>query len=175
MTFGGAEVGGHDDAVSAVAICPTASATTFATGCEDSVCRLFDMRSCKQMNVYADDSHKHGVTSITFNKSGTLLYAAYLPTTYTESPSYWAWDVMSSESPFQKECHNDKISCIAISPNGNLTHSRYSCFSPFSLSFSLYVFFLLFPFLSCLRFLVFLCAGKALVTGSSDGNCMVWA
>ena len=49
----------------------------FGTASDDSTCRLFDTRACRQVNRYAHDKIVCSSTSICFSASGRYLFAGY--------------------------------------------------------------------------------------------------
>ncbi|XP_020250495.1 guanine nucleotide-binding protein subunit beta-like isoform X2 [Asparagus officinalis] len=71
---------GHEGDVNAVKFFPDGQ--RFGTGSDDGTCRLFDMRTGHQLQVYGqrhedNDNDAPIVTSIAFSISGRLLFAGY--------------------------------------------------------------------------------------------------
>lgn len=58
------------------------------TGSDDATCRLFDMRSDCQLNVYTDNKLASAVTTVEFSPSGRVLFASY------EDGTLGTWDVL---------------------------------------------------------------------------------
>jgi WD40 repeat protein len=92
MNFGGAEVGGHGAPINTVKANPACPTTTFASGADDAIARLFDVRACKQMNSMegSNSPEDYSITDMSFSKSGRALFVSYTV------PVFWAWDVVSS-------------------------------------------------------------------------------
>lgn len=69
---------GHERDVNTVKFFPDGN--SFGTGSEDGTCRLFDIRTGHQLQVYHqqnNDTNVPHVTSIAFSISGRLLFAGY--------------------------------------------------------------------------------------------------
>jgi len=85
---------GHEGDVNSVKFFPDGQ--IFGTGSDDGTCRLFDMRTGHQLQVY---SQHHGdnnsdapiVTSIAFSISGRLLFAGY------SNGDCYVWDTLVAE------------------------------------------------------------------------------
>lgn len=80
---------GHERDVNAVKFFP--DGYSFATGSDDGTCRLFDVRTGHQLQVYYQqhtDNEVPRVTSIAFSISGRLLFVGY-----TNSDCY-IWDTL---------------------------------------------------------------------------------
>lgn len=59
------------------------------SGSDDKTCRIFDMRSDCQLNVYSDINRVNSpVTKVEFSPSGRLFFASY------EDGTLSAWDVL---------------------------------------------------------------------------------
>lgn len=89
---------GHQGDVNTVKFFPDGQ--RFGTGSDDSTCRLYDMRTGHQLQVYsqqhdADDNDEPTVvptvTSIAFSLSGRLLFAGY------SSGDCYVWDTLVGE------------------------------------------------------------------------------
>ena len=67
----------------------------FGTGSDDGTCRLFDVRTGHQLQVYSQEPSDGGepllVTSIAFSVSGRLLFAAY------SNGDCFVWDTLLAE------------------------------------------------------------------------------
>ena len=95
--------------VSAVDFFP--SGTAVAGGGDDSTVRLFDLRACGPVGVYAEPRKRVGVTALAFSASGALLFAAY------DDPVCIAWEPMSADGVLH-ELVGDftrPVSCLAAS------------------------------------------------------------
>tara|TARA_A100001015_G_C15037112_1_gene737031 strand:- start:97 stop:1269 length:1173 start_codon:yes stop_codon:yes gene_type:complete len=98
---------------------------TFATGSDDSSCRLWDIRSYRELRKFQDVPKDEvpimcGVTSVSASKSGRILFAAY--------DDWWcrAWDTLGDESGFFKlqdpvkpYTHENRVACVSVAPDGN--------------------------------------------------------
>lgn len=83
---------GHKGDVSSVKFFPDGN--RFGTGSEDGTCRLFDIRTGHQLQVYnqpnSDSDFAH-VTSIAFSISGRLLFAGYA------NGDCYVWDTLLAQ------------------------------------------------------------------------------
>ena len=80
---------GHEGDVNTVKFFPDGN--RFGTGSDDGTCRLFDIRTGHQLQVYCqqhDDNKIPPVTSLAFSISGRLLFAGY-----TNGDCY-VWDTL---------------------------------------------------------------------------------
>lgn len=85
---------GHEGDVNSVKFFPDGH--RFGTGSEDGTCRLFDMRTGHQLQVYSrepdrNDNELPAVTSIAFSISGRLLFAGY------SNGDCYVWDTLLAE------------------------------------------------------------------------------
>jgi guanine nucleotide-binding protein G(I)/G(S)/G(T) subunit beta-1 len=85
---------GHEADVNSVKFFPDGH--RFGTGSDDGTCRLFDMRTGHQLQVYSrepnrDDNELPTVTSIAFSISGRLLFAGY------SNGDCYVWDTLLAE------------------------------------------------------------------------------
>lgn len=85
---------GHDGDVNSVKFFPDGH--RFGTGSDDGTCRLFDMRTGHQLQVYSrepdrNDNELPTVTSIAFSISGRLLFAGY------SNGDCYVWDTLLAE------------------------------------------------------------------------------
>jgi guanine nucleotide-binding protein G(I)/G(S)/G(T) subunit beta-1 len=85
----------------------------FATGSDDASCRLFDMRADRELNIYANNNILCGITSVAFSGSGRLLFAGY------EDYNVNVWDVLKGERVGVLAGHENRVSCLGVSPDGN--------------------------------------------------------
>lgn len=87
---------GHEGDVNSVKFFPDGN--RFGTGSEDGTCRLFDIRTGHQLQVYPpqqqqgdNDIPNPNVTSIAFSISGRLLFASY------SNGDCFVWDTLLAE------------------------------------------------------------------------------
>lgn len=105
---------GHESDINSVDFFPDGNA--FATGSDDSSCRIFDMRCYGEINKFANDSIICGITSVAFSKSGRLLFAGY------DDFNVYAWDTLSDGKmhAFQLlQPHENRVSSLQINPKGD--------------------------------------------------------
>ncbi|EFC40310.1 WD-40 repeat-containing protein [Naegleria gruberi] len=106
---------GHEGDINSVQFFPNGNA--FATGSDDCTCRLFDLRASREVMTYSDDNVREGVTSISFSKSGRVLFAAY------EDKKVIAWDSLKGTILQTLDGlpngHDNRVSCLAVSPDGH--------------------------------------------------------
>jgi guanine nucleotide-binding protein G(I)/G(S)/G(T) subunit beta-1 len=109
---------GHEGDVNSVKFFPDGN--RFGTGSEDGTCRLFDIRTGHQLQVYnqqhSDNEMAH-VTSIAFSISGRLLIAGY-----TNGDCY-VWDTLLAKVVLNlgslQNSHEGRISCLGLSADGS--------------------------------------------------------
>nr|DAD40701.1 TPA_asm: hypothetical protein HUJ06_015024 [Nelumbo nucifera] len=116
---------GHEGDVNTVKFFPDGQ--RFGTGSGDGTCRLFDMRTGHQLQVYhqqhaAADGEVPHVTSIAFSISGRLLFAAY------SNNDCYVWDTLVA-----KVCK--LVICIKFNPSDHIVTSFYKRLTPKSLTF----------------------------------------
>lgn len=85
---------GHEGDVNSVKFFPDGN--RFGTGSEDGTCRLFDIRTGHQLQVYPpqqgdSNTPSPSVTSIAFSISGRLLFASY------SNGDCFVWDTLLAE------------------------------------------------------------------------------
>eukprot|EP00514_Thraustochytrium_sp_LLF1b_P008909 CAMPEP_0184545268 /NCGR_PEP_ID=MMETSP0199_2-20130426/4191_1 /TAXON_ID=1112570 /ORGANISM="Thraustochytrium sp., Strain LLF1b" /LENGTH=356 /DNA_ID=CAMNT_0026939559 /DNA_START=770 /DNA_END=1843 /DNA_ORIENTATION=+ len=102
---------GHESDVNSVSYFPDCQA--IGTGSDDSTCRLFDIRACREVATYRSDPILCGVTSVDFSASGRLIFAGY------DDFNCYGWDVTQREAPIHVRCHDNRVSCLQVSPAGN--------------------------------------------------------
>jgi len=88
------------------------------TGSDDGTVRLFDMRSYRQLNEYADPENRSlhsqdaaGVTSVDVSASGSYVFAAY------DNGQVYMWSALKAN----KICdmpHDSRVSSLGVSPDG---------------------------------------------------------
>lgn len=101
---------GHESDINSVAFFPDGNA--FATGSDDSSCRLFDIRSYGQLNKYSNDKILCGITSVAFSKTGKILFAGY------DDYNCYAWDVQLGTLVDQLTGHDNRVSCLGVADDG---------------------------------------------------------
>jgi guanine nucleotide-binding protein G(I)/G(S)/G(T) subunit beta-1 len=103
---------GHESDINSVALGPDGKSV--GTGSDDSSCRFFDMRSCAQVSQFKANLVSCGVTSVSFSKSGRLLFAGY------DDYNCLGWDVLGPEdkSVYQLQGHENRVSCLGVAPSG---------------------------------------------------------
>lgn len=104
---------GHESDINSVCLFPDGKA--FGTGSDDSSCRIFDMRAVSELVCFQNEMVLCGVTSVAFSKSGRLLFAGY------DDYNCLAWDTLgnNSKSQFTLTGHENRVSCVGVSPNGD--------------------------------------------------------
>ncbi|KAG1368486.1 Guanine nucleotide-binding protein subunit beta [Cocos nucifera] len=104
---------GHEGDVNAVKFFPDGQ--RFGTGSDDGTCRLFDMRTGHQLQIYSqqhdnNDNDVAIVTSIAFSISGRLLFAGY------SNGDCYVWDTLVAEVVLNlgtlQNSHEGRISCL---------------------------------------------------------------
>lgn len=111
---------GHEGDVNSVKFFPDGH--RFGTGSDDGTCRLFDMRTGHQLQVYSrvpdrNDDELPTVTSIAFSISGRLLFAGY------SNGDCYVWDTLLAEVVLNlgnlQNSHDGRISCLGMSSDGS--------------------------------------------------------
>ncbi|KAJ6843973.1 guanine nucleotide-binding protein subunit beta isoform X2 [Iris pallida] len=111
---------GHDGDVNTVKFFPDGQ--RFGTGSYDGSCRLFDMRTGLQLQVYNQqrgdrDNDAPIVTSVAFSVSGRLLFAGY------SNGDCYVWDTLVAEVVLNlgslQNSHEGRISCVGLSADGS--------------------------------------------------------
>ncbi|CAC5406518.1 guanine nucleotide-binding protein subunit beta-5-like [Mytilus californianus] len=101
---------GHQSDINSVRFYPSGDA--FATGSDDSTCRLFDLRADREVNCYQKESLIFGCNSVDFSVSGRLLFGGY--NDYTVN----IWDVLKGNRVSILYAHENRVSCLGVSPDG---------------------------------------------------------
>ncbi|CAK1584150.1 unnamed protein product [Parnassius mnemosyne] len=83
-----------------------------ATGCDDSCCRLFDLRADREVARYGKDSIIFGVNSVDWSVSGRLLFAGY--SDYTAC----AWDALRAARVCVLCGHEHRVTRVQLAPDG---------------------------------------------------------
>ncbi|KAG8062045.1 hypothetical protein GUJ93_ZPchr0003g17243 [Zizania palustris] len=111
---------GHESDINSVKFFPDGQ--RFGTGSDDGTCRLFDMRTGHQLQVYSrepdrSDNELPTVTSIAFSISGRLLFAGY------SNGDCYVWDTLLAEVVLNlgtlQNSHEGRISCLGLSSDGS--------------------------------------------------------
>lgn len=104
---------GHESDINSVNLFPDGKA--FGTGSDDSTCRIFDIRSCGEVCEFKNDMVLCGITSVSFSKSGRLLFAGY------DDYNCLGWDVLgpTEKQVYQIQGHDNRVSCLGVAPNGD--------------------------------------------------------
>jgi guanine nucleotide-binding protein G(I)/G(S)/G(T) subunit beta-1 len=103
--------GYHESDINAVQFFPDGNA--FGTGSDDASCRLFDLRSYRQMNFFASDKTVSGITSVAFSGSGRFLFAGY------DDFNCQVWDTIRAQCVQQlAPAHENRVSCLGVPQDG---------------------------------------------------------
>lgn len=101
----------HSSDINSVAFFP--EGYSVGTGSDDSTCRIFDLRCYGEVAAFGTEGITCGITSVSFSKSGRLLFAGY------DDFKCCAWDTCVSDAPkFELEGHENRVSCLGVSPDG---------------------------------------------------------
>ena len=93
---------------------------TFVTGSDDASCRLWDLRSSRELGKFCDEAVIHGITSIGISKSGRIIYAGQ------DDYNCMMWDTFDpNKEPLRlgsssslPTTHENRLSTIGVSPDG---------------------------------------------------------
>lgn len=103
--------GHHTSDVNSVRFFP--NGLLIGTGSEDQTCSLFDMRANQTLTIFEDDTLvKEPVTSLSFSKSGRLMFTSY------EDKKIIVWDTMTAKPVKTLTGHENSVSHVQVSPNG---------------------------------------------------------
>ncbi|KNA12976.1 hypothetical protein SOVF_121030 [Spinacia oleracea] len=109
---------GHEGDVNTVKFFPDGN--RFGTGSEDGTCRLFDIRTGHQLQVYYEprgENEVPPVKTIAFSVSGRLLFAGY------SNGDCYVWDTLLAEVVLNlgslQNSHGGRISCLGLSADGS--------------------------------------------------------
>ncbi|ODQ67567.1 G protein beta 2 subunit [Nadsonia fulvescens var. elongata DSM 6958] len=100
----------HQDDVNSVEFFPDGNA--IGTGSDDTTCRLFDLRADCQLSIFTSPNTVSGVSSISFSRSGRLLFAGY------ENGECQVWDVLRGDRVSCLNEHSSKVSNVTVSSDG---------------------------------------------------------
>lgn len=104
---------GHESDINSVSLFPDGK--SFGTGSDDSSCRLFDMRSYGEVQMFSSHKILCGITSVAFSRSGRILFAGY------DDYNCNAWDVLGAEDDlpvFLLNGHENRVSCLGVNKKG---------------------------------------------------------
>jgi len=102
---------GHNSDVNCVRWFP--DNITFASGGDEGIVRLFDIRSYRQLNYYKTQAKQIAVMSLGFSQSGRYLFAGY-----DDAPYCLVFDTQTGTIETQL-LHSDRITTIELSPTNN--------------------------------------------------------
>ncbi|CAM8941608.1 unnamed protein product [Rhodiola kirilowii] len=109
---------GHEDDVNTVKFFPDGN--RFGTGSDDGSCRLFDIRTGHQLQVYKPeqvDDETPQVKCIAFSNSGRLLFAGY------STGACYVWDSLLAKVVLDlgslQNSHVNRVSCLGLSADGS--------------------------------------------------------
>jgi len=104
---------GHESDINSICLFPDGKA--FGTGSDDSSCRLFDIRACAEVCEFKNDMVLCGITSVSFSRSGRVLFAGY------DDYNCLGWDVLGNtdKQVYQLQGHDNRVSCLGVAPNGD--------------------------------------------------------
>lgn len=106
------DFGGHDADINSVAWFPGQDA--FATGSDDSSCRLFDLRAYQELNRYYSDDVECGVTAIDFSKTGKYLFCGY-----DDKPFCAVWNTLkATKHQNLNPVRETRVSCLGVPDSG---------------------------------------------------------
>jgi len=100
----------HEVDVNWVSFFPNGQA--FATASDDNTCRLYDLKAHAEVMRYASSDVKCPISSISFSKSGHLLFAGQ------EDYNVSVWDTLKGERLYNLGSHQDRVSAVGVSPDG---------------------------------------------------------
>ncbi|KAL5293063.1 hypothetical protein ACFFRR_011687 [Megaselia abdita] len=101
---------GHEMDVASVYYHPNGQA--FATCSEDKTCRMFDIRADQELCQYEAPGKNAGFTSCVLSSSGRYLIASAIEN------GIHAWDAMKGTHNGILNAHENRVTCISITPNG---------------------------------------------------------
>src|SRR3989338_6884104 len=87
------------------------SGFSFATGSDDCSCKLFDIRMNGELMSYSDPKEEEGITSLSFSKSGTILFVG-------SGTNLSEWHTLSGVKKRKIES-GTRFSTVCVSPNGS--------------------------------------------------------
>lgn len=100
----------HGSDVSSVRFHP--SGDSLASGCDDALVRLFDLRADREVARYGKESLLFGVNSVEWSLSGRLVFAGY--SDYTAC----AWDALRATRVCVLCGHEHRVARVQLAPDG---------------------------------------------------------
>jgi len=113
----------HDADINAVQFLP--SGMGFATGSDDGTCRLFDIRSDRELMNYSigNVTQPIAITSIAFSISSRYIFAGY------DDCTTQIFDTLKGNRLWSLEDHKNRVSCLGVNVNGTaLCTGSWDCF-----------------------------------------------
>jgi len=101
---------GHEGDINSVSFFPNGQ--SFATGSDDTSCRLYDLRADRELMQYTHDNVVCGITSVAFSISGRFLFAGY------DDFNCYVWDTLRGERVYSLQGHDNRVSCLGVSGDG---------------------------------------------------------
>ncbi|PAA66737.1 hypothetical protein BOX15_Mlig008638g3 [Macrostomum lignano] len=102
---------GHEMDVNGVDYFPQCD-YAFATSSDDGSCRMWDIRADQMLANFSDEFIQCGSTCLSVSRSGRLLIAGY------DDYNCHVWDTLLEERVGIMLGHDNRISCLGISPSG---------------------------------------------------------
>jgi guanine nucleotide-binding protein G(I)/G(S)/G(T) subunit beta-1 len=102
---------GHESDINSVDFFPDGNA--FVTASDDSSCRFFDIRACRQLNKYQTESILCGTTSVKFSSSGRMIFGGY------DDQCCYVWDTLTAENIKGLVGSEGRVSSVDVSTDGN--------------------------------------------------------
>ena len=106
---------GHRADVNALDFFPDGSA--FATACEDSLCRLFDVRTGSELLSLDRPPPRSAATAVAFSSSGRLLFSGY------DTHKMCVWDTLRGERISMLHAGHTHMAYLGRSPDGRFVAS----------------------------------------------------
>ncbi|XP_041984781.1 guanine nucleotide-binding protein subunit beta-5 [Aricia agestis] len=100
----------HQSDVNSVRFHP--SGDSLASGSDDALCRLFDLRADREVARYGREAMLFAVNSVEWSLSGRLLFAGY--SDYTAC----AWDALRATRASVLAGHEHRVSRVQLAPDG---------------------------------------------------------
>jgi len=101
---------GHESDINSVDFFPGGNA--FVTASDDSSCRLFDIRACRQLNKYQEEKILCGTTSVKFSHSGRLIFGGY------DDQCCYVWDTLTGEMLQHLAGNEGRVSTVDVTSDG---------------------------------------------------------
>jgi guanine nucleotide-binding protein G(I)/G(S)/G(T) subunit beta-1 len=100
---------GHESDINSVSF--TFDGNAFGTGSDDSSCRMYSIKSFKQIADFASERILCGITSVAFSHSGRFLFGGY------DNYNCYAWDTLTGNYVQELSGHENRVSSLGVSPN----------------------------------------------------------